>query len=288
MSPTGAAPQARIAFIGGGNMARALIGGLLSNGAAPAAITVGETAPALREALARDFAVRVTADNSQALRGARVVVLAVKPQDAAGALAPLRVVLEASRPLLVSIAAGLRVRDLAAWCGAAAPIVRAMPKRPALLAAGVTGLYAAADVSDEQRALADGLMLAVGRTVWVEEESALDIVTALSGSGPAYFFRLAELLVESAVGLGLDREASRTLAIETLRGAGVLAHASDGDLARLRAEVTSKGGTTEAALQVMEEANLRGIVAAAMHAATQRARELAERFGAAPPDDARS
>jgi pyrroline-5-carboxylate reductase len=156
-----------------------------------------------------------------------------------------------------------------------------MPNRPALVGAGATGLFAGASASAAQRAKAEAIMSAVGEVVWVPDEEALDVVTALSGSGPAYFFLLAELMMQAAMELGLDADAARRLAVATLHGAGSLAHAGDGDLARMRAEVTSKGGTTEAALNVMNAADLRGIVTRALDAAAKRGREMAEQFGGA-------
>jgi len=159
------------------------------------------------------------------------------------------------------------------------PIIRTMPNRPALIGAGITALYAAADVTAEQRLLAEQVMGAAGETVWVGRESDLDVVTALSGSGPAYFFMFAELMMQAAIAQGLEPAAARRLAVGTLHGAGALAHSSDGDLARLRREVTSKGGTTEAALAAFATADLAGIVAKAVQAATQRSRELAALFG---------
>jgi pyrroline-5-carboxylate reductase len=154
-----------------------------------------------------------------------------------------------------------------------------MPNRPALIGAGVSGLFADPQVSTAQRELAAGVMRAAGAAVWVEREADLDVVTALSGSGPAYFFLLAEQMMQAAIAQGLQPEAARQLAVGTLHGAGALAGASDGDLARLRREVTSKGGTTEAALEAFAAADFGAIVARAMHAATQRSRELAARFG---------
>src|SRR6185295_11194227 len=159
------------------------------------------------------------------------------------------------------------------------PVVRAMPNRPALNNAGATALYAPVSLSEAHRSLAESVLGAVGTTVWVQEEDALDVVTALSGSGPAYFFLLAELMTDAAVKLGLDRASAQALSIQTLFGSGRMAHESDGDLARLRAEVTSKGGTTEAALRAFDAANLRGIVASALKAATDRGREMARTFG---------
>ncbi len=262
-------------------MGRALIGGLLRRGMRPEKIAVGEASAAARASLTREFGVAATAENAAAAAGADLILLAVKPQDAKAALAPLAAVIQRNRPVVLSIAAGIRTTALETWCGGGIPIIRAMPNRPALVGAGVTGLFAPATVEEGQRARAEGVMRAVGEVVWVATETALDIVTALSGSGPAYCFLLAELMMEAAAGLGLERETARRLAVGTLYGAGLLAHTSDGDLARLRAEVTSKGGTTEAALRVFSAADLSGTVARAIEAATRRGGELADQFGAA-------
>ena len=267
------------AFIGGGNMGGALIRGLIARGLAPQNISVGEAVQPRRIQLADELGVLVTADNSEAATGADVVVLAVKPQDMAGTVQGLAGVLAARKPLVLSIAAGIRVADIEAWCGPDVPVVRAMPNRPALNGAGASALYAPAGSSAAHRELAQSILGAAGTTVWVGEESLLDVVTALSGSGPAYFFLLAELMTEAAVRLGLERDSAHELAIQTLYGSGVMARQSDGDLARLRAEVTSKGGTTEAAVRAFDAANLRGIVAAALAAATDRGRDLARAFG---------
>jgi pyrroline-5-carboxylate reductase len=272
-----------IAVLGGGNMGRALIGGLVGRGAAPASIAVGEASPQQRDALARELGVRVFADNAAALGRADLVILAVKPQDVAATLAPLAEAFRAQRPILLSVAAGVRVNALRHVVGATVPLVRAMPNRPALVGAGVTGLFAPGDVRPHVRRTAEQVMRAVGEVVWVRSEDELDVVTALSGSGPAYYFLLTELMIQAAVDLGLEPDAARTLAVHTLQGSGRLAGASDGDLARLRAEVTSKGGTTEAALRTYEDAGLRAIVARALGAATQRARELAAQFDHTDP-----
>jgi pyrroline-5-carboxylate reductase len=269
-----------IAFLGGGNMGRALIGGLLRRGTRPEHISVGESFAAVRDTLSADFGIQATTDNAAAIEAASVVVVAVKPQIAADVLTPLQPVLQRTRPLVISIAAGIRIAAIEAWCGAGVPVVRAMPNRPALVGAGATGLFAPASVSSAQRDTAEKVMQAVGEVVWVGSEDHLDVVTALSGSGPAYFFLLAELLTQGATDLGLEPDAARRLAIATLHGAGQLAHADDGDLERMRAEVTSKGGTTEAAVKSLESADLRGILARALEAATRRSRELAEQFGA--------
>jgi pyrroline-5-carboxylate reductase len=269
----------RLAFLGGGNMGRALIGGLLQRNTRPELITVGEAYEPARSALGKDFGVFATADNAAAIADAGIVVLAVKPQDAGAVLAPLAPILQRTRPVVVSICAGLRISALEEWCGGGISVVRSMPNRPALVGAGATGLYAGPGVSATHRAKAEAVMSAVGVVVWVPTEDALDVVTALSGSGPAYFFLLAESMVQAAVDLGLEPDTARRLAVATLHGAGLLAHSGDGDLARLRAEVTSRGGTTEAALKVLNDTGLRGIVARALEAATRRGGELAAQFG---------
>ena len=267
------------AFVGGGNMGGALIRGLIARGLSPQQISVGEAHQQRRIALADELGVHVTADNREAVANADVVVLAVKPQDMAGTVQALADVFAQRPPLVVSIAAGIRVADIVSWCGPGVAVARAMPNRPALNSAGATAIYAPASLSNAHRGLAAEVLGAVGTTVWVHEEDALDVVTALSGSGPAYFFLLAELMTDAAVNLGLDRASAQELSIQTLFGSGRMARDSDGDLARLRAEVTSKGGTTDAALRSFEGANLRGIVAAALSAATDRSREMAQAFG---------
>jgi pyrroline-5-carboxylate reductase len=269
-----------IALLGGGNMGRALIGGMLRRGTRPEHISVGESSAAARDSLAADLGIQASTDNAAAIEAAAVVVVAVKPQIAAAVLGPLQPLLQRTRPLVISIAAGIRVAALESWCGTGVPVVRAMPNRPALVGAGATGLFAPTSVASAHRKAAEKVMQAVGEVVWVATEEHLDVVTALSGSGPAYFFLLAELLMQGATDLGLDPSAARRLAIATLHGAGQLAHGGDGDLARMRAEVTSKGGTTEAALKSLDAADLRGTVARALEAAARRSRELAEQFGA--------
>ncbi|HTY93019.1 MAG TPA: pyrroline-5-carboxylate reductase [Steroidobacteraceae bacterium] len=273
----------RIGFLGGGNMARALIGGLIGHGMPALQLSVGEPLAEARESLAREFKVRVSPDNLDAIEGCGLVIVAVKPQEAGPVLRSLAPAVQKARPVLLSVAAGIPVASLSAWVGPGVAIIRTMPNRPALIGAGVTGMYASPGVTPEQRALAGEVMQAAGAAVWVERESDLDVVTALSGSGPAYFFLLAELMMQAAVGQGLEPEAARRLAVGTLHGAGALAHASDGDLARLRREVTSRGGTTQAALEAFAAADLPAIVARAMQAASRRSRELAAQFGNAAP-----
>ena len=268
-----------LTVLGAGNMGRALIGGLLRHGMRPEQITVAESKEAARAALSLELGVAATADNAAAIGKADLIVLAVKPQDAGAVLSALAPGLQQRRPIVLSIAAGVRIQALQSWCGAGVPVIRAMPNRPAFVGAGVTGLFAPPEIGASQRAIAAQVMQSVGEVVWVATEEALDVVTALSGSGPAYFFFLAEAMMQAGVELGLPVDTARRLAIATLHGAGLLAQGSDGDLTRLRAEVTSKGGTTEAALNTLQAADFNEIVSRAITAATRRGRELAEQFG---------
>ena len=270
-----------LTVLGGGNMGRALIGGLLRHGMRPEQIAVGEGLEAARTALSRDFGIAATSDNAAAISKANLVVVAVKPQDVGSVLTPLAAELRQRRPIVLSIAAGVRIQSLQSWCGAGVPVIRAMPNRPALVGAGATGLFAPTDVDASRRAMAAQIMQSVGEVVWVPTEDALDVVTALSGSGPAYFFLLAEAMAQAGVGLGLPADTARRLSIATLHGAGLLAHGSDGDLARLRAEVTSKGGTTEAALRTLQAGAFNDLIGRAVTAAAHRGRELAEQVGGA-------
>ena len=273
--------ELRVALIGGGNMGRGLVGGLLARGLPAGHITVADINLAGLQAIANDYGVQTTTDNNAAVAAADVVVLAVKPQQMAAVLGAMRDALAVAAPVLVSVAAGLRVADLARWSPPGIAIVRAMPNRPALISAGASGLYADATVGAAQRALAEQVLQATGVTVWVDRESDIDLVTALSGSGPAYFFLLAELMAQAAVARGLPADTARVLAAQTLAGAGQLVAAeATPDLARMRAEVTSPGGTTAAALAAFATHDLSATVAAAMDAAAHRSRELADQFGA--------
>jgi len=265
-----------IAFIGGGNMARSLIGGLVARGVPAAAIHVAEPVEALREALAKDFGVSVFDHKLQAVVGTSTWVLAVKPQlmrPVCERLAPLA---QASRPLVVSVAAGITTAQLERWLGGALPIVRTMPNTPALLGAGVTGLFANPRVDDEGRDRTQQLLSAAGATVWIDDESKMDAVTAVSGSGPAYVFLLAEAMQAAGEAEGLPPDAARTLALQTILGAGRMLVESDVDAAELRRRVTSPNGTTHAAITRFEGDGFRQLVARAVHAATVRGKELSD------------
>ena len=264
----------RISFIGGGNMARSLIGGLLRDGSPAAALSVSEPNGELRDALARDFAVAVHADNAAAAIGADVCVLAVKPQVMKDVCAGLRAIAQSRQPLIVSIAAGIRIAQLDAWLGGGAAIVRAMPNTPALIGAGASGACANARCSAAQRALAQAILGAAGGVAWLEDETLMDTVTALSGSGPAYFFLLVEALEDAAVAQGMPRDTARELATQTCLGAGRMLREDGAAPAELRRRVTSPGGTTQAALENFAASGFAAIVARAVAAATQRGRDL--------------
>ena len=269
----------RIAFVGGGNMATSLIGGLLARGTAPAAIVVADPDANQRQRLQHAFGVATVATATAAVEGTGTVVLAVKPQQMAEVSRSIAAQVQAARALVVSIAAGIRLRDIERWLGKGVPLIRTMPNRPALIGAGITALFAAPDVGAASRQTAEAIMAACGPTVWVPAEDQIDVVTAVSGSGPAYFFLLVECLEAAGIELGLDPATARKLAIETARGAGRMAAESPESPAELRAQVTSKGGTTAAALEVLEAAGVRGIFAAAVVAGARRATALADEFG---------
>jgi pyrroline-5-carboxylate reductase len=270
----------RIAFIGGGNMSSALVGGLLARGMAATDLSVADPSLPQLERLRREFAVEATTDNVAAVRGADLVVLAVKPQDMAAAAGSLAAELAARRRVVVSVAAGIRLQSLAGWLGGALPLVRAMPNRPALIGAGVTAAFASPEVTPADRESAEAVLSAVGPLVWLDEETQMDAVTAVSGSGPAYFFLLVEALEDAGAALGLPRATARLLAVNTALGAGRMAAESADPPAVLREQVTSRGGTTAAALAVLEAADFRGLLQRAVAAAGRRSAELAREFGA--------
>jgi len=270
----------KLAFIGGGNMAAALISGLTKRGLPAERVMVADPSQEQLQRVARDYGVQTAADNAGAVQGAEVVVLAVKPQQMRGVALGLAPHLASSRPLVISVAAGIPHASLARWFGPQIPVIRTMPNRPALNGFGATGLFAPAAVGAAYRALAETIMAAVSATVWVEHESQMDTVTAVSGSGPAYFFLFMEALEAAAHERGLPTEVAHRLTLETAFGAAQMARQSADSLATLREQVTSKGGTTAAALEVLNAAGLRAIVAHAVAAADRRSAELAAEFGA--------
>jgi pyrroline-5-carboxylate reductase len=263
-----------IAFIGGGNMARSLIGGLIARGVAASSIRVSEPVEPLREALARDFGVEAGVDNGKAVAAAGVWVLAVKPQVMRAVCEAIANQAQAQRPLVISIAAGITAAQLSRWLGGGVAVVRTMPNTPALLGAGVTGLFATPEVDVNGREHAANLLASAGKTVWIADEAKMDAVTATSGSGPAYIFLLAEAMEAAAIAEGLPAKAARTLVLETVLGAARMLTESGEDPAELRRRVTSPGGTTQAAIETFEAGGLRALVAQAIHNATERGRQL--------------
>ena len=267
----------KICFIGGGNMASALLGGLAGKLTPGANIHVVDLNPESLAALAARFGVSTATAIDAQIGGSDVIVLAVKPQqmrDVVAQLAP-----QLSTQLVLSIAAGIRMQDLSRWLGGHGAIVRTMPNTPALIGQGVTGMVALPGVSAAQRAAADAIMQAVGGTVWLEDEAQIDAVTAVSGSGPAYVFYFIEAMQQAAQELGLTAEQGRQLAIATFTGAAQLAAQSDESVAVLRERVTSKGGTTYAALTSMEQDGVGAAIGRAMQAAAARGKALGEEFG---------
>lgn len=269
-------PRTRITFIGAGNMASAIIGGLLQSGMVPDDITATSPSDALLEPVNARFGVKTDTDNAMAVKEADVVVLAVKPQVMREVCEGLAAPLKARRPLIVSIAAGLEADTLNAWLGGGHAIVRCMPNTPSLVGEGACGLYATPGVSAQQRETATRLMEAVGLVEWVDQETLLEAVTAVSGSAPAYFFAMFEAMEEAGVALGLPAETARRLAVQTAFGAARMAADSDSDPATLKKNVMSPGGTTEQAVAHLEQGGLTELVQGAMQACAQRAREMGE------------
>ncbi|WP_458376949.1 pyrroline-5-carboxylate reductase [Pseudomonas fluorescens] len=267
----------RIAFIGAGNMAASLIGGLRAKGLDAAQLRASDPGAETRAKVNAEHGIDVFADNADAIQGADVIVLAVKPQA-------MKAVCEALRPslkpnqLVVSIAAGITCASMNNWLGAQ-PIVRCMPNTPALLRQGVSGLFATAEVTAEQRQQAQELLSAVGIAVWLNEEQQLDAVTAVSGSGPAYFFLLIEAMTAAGVKLGLPADIAAQLTLQTALGAAHMAVASDVDAAELRRRVTSPAGTTEAAIKSFQAGGFEALVEKALGAAAHRSAEMAEQLG---------
>jgi pyrroline-5-carboxylate reductase len=267
----------KIAFLGGGNMASALIGGLIANGHDARSISVVEVSAAARERLAAQHAVRTSTAPDAALQGADVLVLAVKPQDMKTALASLAATVRGK--LVISIAAGVTLDALSRWLGGHRKLVRCMPNTPALIGAGISGLYAPPEVSAEERKRAETIVGAVGEVVWLAEERLLDPVTAVSASGPAYVFWFIEQLAASAQRLGIPADAALKLARHTVLGAARLAAEKPEPPEILRKQVTSKGGTTEAALKVFDEEKLAERFGRAIDAASRRGAELGKELG---------
>jgi len=261
-----------ICFVGGGNMARSLIGGLLENGHDPARVIASDPLPHATQALVNEFGISTYADNTQAAQSADVIVLAVKPQQMQAVVSELGSSL--SGKLVVSIAAGVQCASMEKWSGEVFDLVRCMPNTPALLQCGATALYANAEVSAANRDTATTILASAGEVAWVNSEAELDAITALSGSGPAYFFLLIESMTHAAIKQGLAKDLANKFAIQTALGAARMADAGEHEPAQLRTNVTSPGGTTEAALNSFDSNGFRQIVERAMQAAHDRSEQL--------------
>jgi pyrroline-5-carboxylate reductase len=270
----------QLAFIGAGNMASALIGGLVKQGFAPDCIIASDPMPAMLDKLRGAAPVHTTSDNIAAVESADVVILAVKPQVMKQVLQPIADKLQQRKPLIISIAAGIEIASISRWLGGDLPIVRCMPNTPALVQLGATGLFANTNVSSAQKNLADSILRAVGIALWVEKESLLDAVTAVSGSGPAYFFLVMEAMQAAGEKLGLAPEVAAQLTLQTALGAARMALDSEVDVAELRRRVTSPNGTTERAIASFEGDNLRVIFERALTACNDRSEQLAKELGA--------
>lgn len=267
-----------VAFIGGGNMAHSLIGGLLKIGYPATKIWVSDPNPEKLYDLATQYGVHTTDNNQELLAKAEVVVFAVKPQNMQQAVFNAASKIQTNKPLLISIAAGITIQAIQSWLGVELPIIRCMPNTPAIVGSGATALFANSATAAEQKEIAESLMRSVGLTVWLNEEEQLNTVTALSGSGPAYFFLVMEALQQAAEQAGLSKQQARLLTVQTALGSARLALESELSISELRANVTSKGGTTERGVQVLESGSLTELFTKALQAAQQRAIELSKSY----------
>ena len=266
----------KVGLIGGGNMARAIGGGLLRGGMRATDLMIAEPLAEQCERLREElYGALVTEDNRLVAKRAEILLFAVKPQILKPVCRELVEEVQATRPLIMSIAAGPKIDDIDEWLGGGLSVVRVMPNQPALIDQGISALFANERTSDERREQAERIMTAVGHAVWLDSESKMDAVTAVSGTGPSYFYLLIDVMIQSAMHYGIDAETARTLAVETARGATALAAAETESMATLIERVRSPGGTTTAAFEHLDQADARGIFAAAIEAAEARAAELA-------------
>jgi pyrroline-5-carboxylate reductase len=268
-----------IAFIGGGNMSRSLLGGLIADGCDPSSLWAADPDQAKLDVLRDQLGINVTVDSNEAVSKVETVVLAVKPQALRDVAAALASAIRARKPLVISIAAGVLEPDLRSWLGGSVALVRCMPNTPSLVGCGATALYANALVSEQQCQTAESILRAVGLTVWVDEETKLDAVTALSGSGPAYFFLVMEAMEKAGVSMGLELDSARLLTLQTAFGAAKMALEGSESPAELRARVTSPGGTTERAVGVLQAGELEALFAKALQTACGRSQELGKQLG---------
>ena len=267
-----------IAFIGAGNMASSIFGGLLEDGWPKDKIWATARTPETLEKVQQQFGVQVTLDNHEAIRQSDIVVLCVKPQMMKSVLQELAPTLQDRKPLLISVAAGINLDSLQGWSGGNLPVIRSMPNTPSLLRCGVSGLFANEQVTSEQKAIADTVFQAVGVALWVDSEAMIDTVIAVSGSGPAYYFLFMEAMTAMGVKLGLDQKTAEQLTLQTALGAAKMAVNSDVDAAELRRRVTSPGGTTEQAIKTFQKGGLESLVEQAMLAAVDRAAEMTKQL----------
>ena len=272
-------PDPTLAFIGGGNMARSIIGGLVSSGWPVDRVRVSDPSRSQRDFLEDEFNLSCFEDNGQCVETAETVILAVKPQVLRQALDSIRDPLVARQPLLISIAAGIRSTTIARWVGEEIPIVRVMPNTPALVNCGISGMMANPLASDQQKRDAEQIMRAVGEIVWVDSDEDIDTVTGISGSGPAYFFKLMEIMIQTGVQHGLDGPTAGKLALQTALGAAKLALDSEHGPDELRRQVTSPGGTTEAAIRAMEDRDIDATFSSGITAAIVKSDDLAKTLG---------
>lgn len=268
----------KIGFIGGGNMASSLISGLIASGHAPEQIWVSDINPDTLTALKQDLTVNTSANNDEVINAADVVVLAVKPQTLSAVAQSIAAPVQQKKSLVVSIAAGINQNSLSHWLGADTAIVRCMPNTPALVLTGATALHANDKVTAEQRDLAENILRAVGIALWVDDEAELDAVTAVSGSGPAYYFLLMEAMEKAALELGLSQETARLLVQQTALGAAKIALESTESPEQLRKRVTSPGGTTQQAIETFEQGGFTELVSKALHAARDRSIEMSKQM----------
>jgi pyrroline-5-carboxylate reductase len=265
----------KITFIGAGNMASSLVGGIIAKGFDPLNITVTDVNDSQLAQARSQFQVNTSRDNLNACQKADVIVLAVKPQVMGDVVAPLQDIVATRKPLIISIAAGITLAKLQGWLGQDTAIVRCMPNTPALVEAGATGLFANANVTDLQKEQARSILASVGLALWVDNEDQIDAVTAVSGSGPAYFFLVMEAMIAAGQALGLSEQVSRQLTLQTALGSAQMAITGSVEPAELRRRVTSPGGTTERAVSIMEQQGLRDTFLQALTGAYDRSKELA-------------
>ena len=269
----------RISFIGSGNMANCLIAGLINDGVPPKNITASDIDSQKCQQLSDYFSIQTTTDNHQAIEQADLIVLAVKPQIIQMVATHLKPALSVNKPLVVSIAAGVNSQALQQWLGSDIPLIRTMPNTPAMIQAGVTALFAAENVSHPQKEMAEALMRTTGVTLWVDNESQMDAITALSGSGPAYYFLFMEIFQKAAEEMGLEKDSARLLVLQTALGAAKMALESNDSPAELRRKVTSPNGTTESAINSMLSNQIEQTLSNAVYAARDRSIEMSKEFG---------